>query len=68
MTQIEGDPHHRSKAELLRGLRRIGIAPETIAEIDSKLPDQYDIDKAGALLQSYGITMDGVISLLGGSP
>jgi hypothetical protein len=68
MTQTEDDPHQRSKTELLAGLRRLGIAPETIAEIDSKLPDRFDIEEAGALLQSYGLTLDEAISRLGGSP
>jgi hypothetical protein len=58
----------RTKAELREVLRRIGVAPETISEIESKLPDSFDIYEAGGLLQSYGITLDEAISRLGGSP
>jgi hypothetical protein len=49
-------------------VRRIGVAPETIAALDSKLPDWFNIDEAGGLLQSYGLTCDEAISRLGGSP
>ena len=68
MTQSERDPHYRSKAYVLSVLRRIGVPPETIAEIDSKLPDPVDIDEAGAILLPYGLTLDEAISRLGGSP
>lgn len=68
MAQVEYDSHLRSKAELRKVLRRIGVAPETIAELDSKLPDWFDIDEAGGLLQAYGLTRDEAISRLGGSP
>jgi hypothetical protein len=68
MTQAEHGPHRRSKAELLGVLRRLGVAPETIAEIDAKLPDPFNIDEAGAMLQAYGLTLDEAISRLGGSP
>jgi len=68
MAQVHYDSHQRSKAELRQVLRRIGVAPETIAEVDSKLPDWFDIDEAGGLLQSYGLTCDEAISRLGGSP
>jgi hypothetical protein len=68
MAQVQYDSHQRSKAELRQVLRRIRVAPETIAEVDSKLPDWFDIDEASGLLQSYGLTCDEAISRLGGSP
>ena len=69
MTQFGHDSGTRPKAELLEILRgRLGIPAETIAEIDSKLPDVVDMEECGALLQSYGLTRDAAISALGGSP
>lgn len=62
------ESHHVSKAEFVRLLRRLGTPEETIAELDAQLPDPVDIDESGALLQSYGLTRDTVISRLGGSP
>jgi hypothetical protein len=68
MLEHHTDSHVRSKTELREVLRRIGVAPETIAEIESKLPDYFDIYEAGGLLQSYGLTLDNAMSRLGGSP
>jgi hypothetical protein len=68
MTHVDDDSHHRSKTELLQVLRRLGVAEETIAEIGAKLPELVDLDDAGALLQTYGLTRDEAISRLGGSP
>jgi hypothetical protein len=49
-------------------LRRIGIPEATIDEIGSKLPDVVDLDDAGTVFQTYGLTRDEIISRLGGSP
>jgi hypothetical protein len=68
MLEHHTDSHVRSKSELREVLRRIGVAPETIAEIESKLPDSFDVYEAGELLQSYGLTLDDAMSRLGGSP
>jgi hypothetical protein len=68
MTQPGGGSHFRSKAELLQLLQRLGTSRETIAELDAKLSDPVNLDTAGDLLQSYGLTRDAVISRLGGSP
>ena len=68
MSLIYHDSEPRSKAELLHVLRRIGVPHATIVEIDSKLPDVVDLDDAGTLFQTYGITRDEIISRLGGSP
>ncbi len=53
---------------MLQTLRRLGLPQATIAEIAAQLPDPVDLDKAGGLLQNYGLTRDSVISRLGGSP
>jgi hypothetical protein len=68
MSPIDHNSERRTKAELLSVLRRIGLPPATINEIDSKLPDVVDLDEAAALFQTYGLTRDEVISRLGGSP
>ncbi|MBV8717509.1 MAG: hypothetical protein JOZ65_20800 [Chloroflexi bacterium] len=62
------DSQHRSKADVLQVLRRLGLSDATIAEIDAQLPEWVDLDESGALLQSYGLTRDAVMSRLGGSP
>lgn len=68
MNQIDHNSERCSKAELRHVLRRLGIPDTIINEIDSKLPDLVDLDEAGALFQTYGLTRDEVISRLGGSP
>jgi hypothetical protein len=68
MSQMPDRSELRSKSELLRVLRRLGVPETTISAIDTQLPDPVDMDEAGALLQSYGLTRDEVISRLGGSP
>ena len=68
MNQFHHDSDSRPKAGLLEVLQRLGIPAETIAEIDSKLPEVVNMEECGALLQSYGLTRDAAISALGGSP
>jgi hypothetical protein len=68
MSRMYHDSERRSKAELLRVLRRIEVPQATIDEICSKLPDFVDLDDAGTLFQKYGVTRDEIISRLGGSP
>jgi hypothetical protein len=69
MTRPGGDERHlQSKAELIQILHRLAVPQETIDELDARLPDPVDLDAAGSLLQSYGLTRDAVISRLGGSP
>jgi hypothetical protein len=62
------EPQYRSKAKMLKLFRRLGYPAEMIAEIDAKLPDTVELNKAGTLLQGYGLTLDALISRLGGSP
>jgi hypothetical protein len=68
MSQSNRDTHLLPKAEVLRLLARSGVPPQTIAEIADRLGDPVDLHTDGALLQSYGLTRDGLISELGGSP
>jgi hypothetical protein len=68
MTDSDEDSHFRSKAEMLRVLRRLAVPQETIAEIAAQLSDPVDLHEVGALLQAYGLTRDAAISQLGGSP
>jgi hypothetical protein len=68
MTQFDDDSRYRSKAELVRVLHDVGVPEETIVQIAAKLSDPVDLDKSGALLQSYGLTRDALISRMGGSP
>jgi hypothetical protein len=62
------DSEPRSKHELLNVLRRIGLPQAMIDEIGSRLPDVVELDDAGTLFQTYGLTRDEIISRLGGSP
>jgi len=60
--------HYCSRDELFQVLQRLGLPHELIVEIGSKLSDPVDLDEAGALLQTYGLTRDALISRMGGSP
>jgi hypothetical protein len=68
MRQFERNRRLCSKAELRRVLARLGLPEVTVAQIAAQLPDPVDLDEAGQLLQTYGLTRDAVISRLGGSP
>jgi len=68
MTQFEPQRRYCSKAEMMRVLHRLGIPETTIAEIQSKVADPVDLEESGALLQTYGLTRDAIVSRLGGSP
>jgi hypothetical protein len=57
----------RKKSDVIRIMRRIGIAPETIARAEHSLPDPVDLDHDGDLLVRYGVTTDTVWRELGGS-
>jgi hypothetical protein len=48
-------------------LRRTGF-PEAADDALRVLPDPVDVDQIGAFLRPYGITMDELISRMGGSP
>jgi hypothetical protein len=58
----------RSKAEVVRAVRRTGVPPETIEALEAELPDPVDLDRDGDVLLAHGITTDELIDRLGGSP
>ncbi len=68
MAQFYRDNRYRSKADLVDALYRVGVPAQTITEIAAKVSDPVDLDKSGALLQTYGLTLDALISRMGGSP
>ena len=68
MTQFDQHSHYRSKAEFVHVLHRLGIPEQTIAEIATRVSDPVDLDESGALLQTYGLTRDAIMSRMGGSP
>jgi hypothetical protein len=56
-----------SKQELLRVLRRAGLA-EVAEEADRALPDPVELERAAEFGMRYGVTRDELISRMGGSP
>jgi hypothetical protein len=58
----------RSKATLLGVLRRTGFAEETIRAVERAVRDPVDLRRDGNLLAHYGITRDGLVDRMGGSP
>jgi uncharacterized membrane protein YebE (DUF533 family) len=62
------EPHVRRKAEILAVLRRAGYSEQTVAALDAELNDPVDIDRDADVLLRHGITVDGVIDRMGGSP
>jgi hypothetical protein len=65
---MSGERHLRRKAEVLAILRRAGYSEETLAALETELPDPVDVDRDGNVLLRHGITLDTVIDRLGGSP
>jgi hypothetical protein len=58
----------RAKADLMSVLRRAGIPGDTVQTLESLLPDPVDLRRDGDLLARYGVTRDGLIDRMGGSP
>jgi hypothetical protein len=56
-----------SRQHFASTLRRTGF-PEVADEALRVLPDPVDLDQIAAFLTPYGITMDDLISRMGGSP
>jgi hypothetical protein len=56
-----------SKQDVVDMLRRTGLA-DIADEAMRVLPDPVDLDHAAGILESYGVTMDELISRMGGSP
>jgi hypothetical protein len=57
------------KAEVLAVLRRAGVPEETLEAVDAELDDPVDLDDAANRLGlRYGISLNSLISSMGGSP
>ena len=57
-----------AKKDLLAVLLRAGVPEQTMRALDADLPDPVGITDAANILGRYGITLDSVISAMGGSP
>jgi hypothetical protein len=57
----------RSKAELLRVLRRAGLF-HVADELEPLLPEVVDFDRDHELLERYGLEQDVLMSRMGASP
>jgi hypothetical protein len=62
------EPHVRRKADILEVLRRAGYSEQTVAALDAELDDTVDVDRDANVFLRHGITLDGVIDRMGGSP
>jgi hypothetical protein len=58
----------RRKEDILAILRRACVPDERLKAVDAVLPDPVDVTDAENLLLRYGITLDSLISRMGGSP
>ncbi len=56
------------REEALALLRRLGFPEERINEIRDHLPDPVDFERDAGILMSYGLTVDRLMDLMGGSP
>ena len=61
-------PTHITKAELTRILQRAGYDNDVIGRALSELPDPVDLTTARPRLLQHAITLDEVMSRMGGSP
>jgi hypothetical protein len=57
-----------AKNDILAVLLRAGVPEETMRALDADLPDPVGLTDAANILGRYGITLDSVISAIGGSP
>ena len=57
-----------AKDDILAVLLRAGVPGETLRALDAALPDPVGLTDAANILGRYGITLDSVISAMGGSP
>jgi hypothetical protein len=58
----------RSKEAVIRTLRRACVGQETVEVLEHVLQDPVDLDRDGDLLLAHGISLDGLIDRVGGSP
>jgi len=56
------------KQEVIRVLLRAGYPSEMTDELEALLPDPVDVDRDRHLLDRFGLSKDGLIDRLGGSP
>jgi hypothetical protein len=63
-----GSPPARSHEEATRVLRRAGYSDEFIQELLSQLPDPIDLQRDQQILAHYGISPEGLMNRMGGSP
>ena len=57
-----------SHAQFRRVLRRAGYPTDVIDAITAQLPDPIDADRDGPVLDRCGVTLDGLVDAMGGSP
>jgi hypothetical protein len=55
------------KHEIVRMLRRAGL-PQVAEEAERLLPEEFELERAQEFGARYGVTRDGLISRMGGSP
>jgi hypothetical protein len=58
----------RPKPSVLAVLRRTAIPEQAVQALSAALEDSVDLRRDGNLLGRYGITLDGLIDRMGGSP
>jgi hypothetical protein len=58
----------RSHEEAARVLRRAGYSDEFISEVLGQLPDPIDLQRDRQTLERYGLTPQGLMDRMGGSP
>lgn len=58
----------RTKAAVLAVLRRAGVPQETLAALDAALDDPVDLRRDPGPLARYGITAQGLVDSMGGTP
>jgi hypothetical protein len=61
-------PVHRSHEEMALVLHRAGYSDEVIHELLSQLPDPIDLQRDQQILARYGLSPEGLMDRMGGSP
>lgn len=57
-----------SRAEFCRVLERCGYPNDEVEQIAAQLPDPIDVHRDAPILEHYGVTLDHLTDLMGGSP